>query len=57
MSIDEIIDAMPEPRRAKIRRRILALIADEESRERANWTKVSKIKDLRMKKRNGVLRS
>jgi uncharacterized protein HemX len=52
-SIDEILEAMPEPRRTKIRQRILALIHDAESRESADWTGVSKLKDERVKRRTG----
>lgn len=57
MTIDEMIDAMPEPRRTKIKRRILALIHEEDSRERADWTGVTKLRKVRMQKRNGVQHS
>jgi hypothetical protein len=52
MTIDEIIAAMPEPRRAKTKRRILALIHDEELRERADWTGITKLKEAKMRKKN-----
>ena len=52
MKIDDIIEAMPEPRRSKMRRQILALIQETEARERADWTKVAKLKEARIRKQN-----
>lgn len=54
ISIDALLDAMPEPRRSKLRRQIFALIHDQQARERADWSKIAKLKDARGKRRNGV---
>ena len=50
-SIDQILDTMKEPQRTRIRQRILALIQDLEARDRADWDKITKLKDARAKKK------
>jgi hypothetical protein len=57
MGIDKLLEAIPEPRRTKVRQRILAIIQDSDSRDRADWSKVTKMKDAKHKKRNGVART
>lgn len=54
MGIDKLLETIPEPRRTKIRQRVLALIQEMDSRDQADWTKVTKLKDARQKRRNGV---
>jgi hypothetical protein len=56
MGIDKLLEAIPEPRRAKVRRRILAIIHDMDSMDQADWSQVTKLKDVRHKRRTGIPR-
>ena len=53
MTIDEIIDKLPMRRRAKVRQRVLALIAEEQEGPKSQPANIISMKRIREKKRNG----